>query len=234
MVPIDRTEFDVPSSDDAGFPCLQVGHHVVVEPFLLDRYEVSIRDYKRFLAATGHAPPLFWADGKVPEAYDDLPVSGIAFLDARAYAEWAGKRLPTHVEWELAARGVERRHYPWSGAQDPTVAANIGKPYDSHLKGPAEDWAQALRSLEPVSSRPLGATATGIHHLLGNVAEFTDTMPVELVEEISTEVADSRLVMGGAWNADATSDLRSHSMRGIGERHISELVGFRCAKSRSQ
>lgn len=113
---------------------------VYVSPFLIDKYEVSNAQYRKFVeyvkktgdASMEHkdAPPLKdhtpvgW---KYPElSGDDQPVVGVDWFDAWAYAHWAGKDLPTEAQWEKAARGLDTGNYPW-GDRDPSkVIANWG------------------------------------------------------------------------------------------------------------
>ncbi|ARA92438.1 sulfatase-modifying factor protein [Rhodothermaceae bacterium RA] len=111
-----------------------------VEPFLLDRHPVTVAEFRHFVEATGYVteaerfgdagvfdlaartwrlvPGATWAyplgpDG--PPAPDDHPVTQVSWNDAKAYLDWAGKRFPTEVEWEHAARGARnlRRLYAW-------------------------------------------------------------------------------------------------------------------------
>lgn len=110
-----------PTQDD--FPL----HIVFVPPFVIDRYEVTNKDYRRFVdhvkksgdytMAHPDAPPLKeheadgWNDGSLNG--DRQPVVGVDWYDAYAYSKWIGKRLPTEAEWEKAARGADGRPYPW-------------------------------------------------------------------------------------------------------------------------
>ena len=84
---------------------------VTLDAFWIDPTEVTNGQYRVFLDATGHAAPPLW-DGRERPGWSELPVVGVGWDDALAYAAWAGKRLPTDLEWERAARGTDGRAYP--------------------------------------------------------------------------------------------------------------------------
>ena len=100
-----------------------------------------------------------------------MPVVGVTWDDAQAYAEWAGKRLPTAEEWEWATRGAGRRWFPW-GAQlpDGTRANYADASTDFAWNDPDHDDGHAF--LAPVGSYPAGATPGGLLDMAGNAAEW--------------------------------------------------------------
>jgi len=79
--------------------------------FSIDRFEVTNRDYDAFVRKTGHRPAMF-AD-ELDLNQPEQPVTGVSWYDATAYCDWVGKRLPSEIEWEIAARGRDARPYPW-------------------------------------------------------------------------------------------------------------------------
>jgi len=129
--------------------------------FYIDRYEVTNRQYYIFCQATDCKPPVGWHNWKYPEGQGDLPVTNVSFFDASAYAQWAGKRLPTEREWEKAARGPEGSLYPW-GDEMQFSAANVSR-------SPRRKRGQGLK---PVGSHPAGASYYGVHDMIGNVWEW--------------------------------------------------------------
>jgi len=197
----------------------------IVTGFWLDRTEVTNAEYRRCVDAGACTPP-----SRV-ETYDDPnrsshPVIWVTWFQARDYAEWAGKRLPTEVEWERAARaGVESR-YPWGDRWDPVMGNAMGTEDRDY-------WATEA----PVGSFP--ANAWGIHDLIGNVAEYVqDVYHVSYNgaprdgrawEQETGVAAERRRVVRNASYADPPSRLRvSHR----GARRATEphrTIGFRCA-----
>ena len=123
---------------------------VLLKAFYVDRTEVTNRAYGEFCDATHHDRPQGFPTDK--PAY---PVVNVAFADAKAFASWAGKRLPTGPEWEKAARGNDGRVYPWGDAQDP-ARANVN-----------------TKELRPATDFPEGASPCGALNMVGNVWEWT-------------------------------------------------------------
>jgi formylglycine-generating enzyme required for sulfatase activity len=106
--------------DDAGQDDERPVHRVWVDAFEMAPYPVTRAEYARFLSATGHDTPRDWG---LPNLSDpSLPVVGVSWHDAVAYAAWQSRggplcRLPTEAEWERAARGgVDGARYPWGDA----------------------------------------------------------------------------------------------------------------------
>ena len=93
-------------------------HRVYVDAFLMDKDQVTVGQYARFLEATSHEVPPDWSIMSRPQ-HQNRPVANVDWVDADTYCRWAGKRLPTEAEWEKAARGTDGRIYPW-GNELPT------------------------------------------------------------------------------------------------------------------
>ncbi len=137
---------------------------VDVEAFAMDRFPVTNAQYKRFVDATGHRPPLYWEGRNFPDGMADHPVVWVNWHDADAYARWVGLRLPTEAEWEKAARGTDGRQYPWGNQWQPEAV---------RLEEPLQPRAQLLT--HPVGAYSAGASVYGVLDLCGNVAEWTST-----------------------------------------------------------
>ena len=134
-------------------------HEKNIKDFYLDKYEVTNREYKKFVDATGHTPPQNWTRGAYEPEKALLPVTYVTWKDAAAYAQWANKRLPFEEEWEYAARGGSKGFlYPW-GSQWSNGNANANNPNAGPL---------------PVGTFDKDKSPFGIFDLAGNVSEWVD------------------------------------------------------------
>ncbi len=142
-------------------------HRLEIKPFFIDKYPVTNAQFKAFLDATHYRPAdslnflKDWSDGQYPKGWGNKPVTWVSQEDARAYAAWAGKRLPREWEWQLAAQGRDGRLYPWGNAWDPSAV-------------PVPDRARNLTAPDDVDAHPKGASAFGVMDLVGNVWQWTD------------------------------------------------------------
>ena len=213
-------------------------HMVFLDPYFIDKYEVSNKDYGEFIKAKGHPAPAYWDDPRLNKPQQ--PVVGVNWEDARAFCESRGKRLPTEAEWEKAARGPEGNLYPWGNDFDPT-RVNYGKNHDATM---------------PVNSHPEGASYYGAYNMAGNVFEWVSdwydpkyygrletmvnpTGPDKAVWIGGTgtyvdrlTVGEKRVIRGGSWIAPESTTRSTHrfwnhplnNSYGVG-------LGFRCAKT---
>ncbi|HRI37558.1 MAG TPA: SUMF1/EgtB/PvdO family nonheme iron enzyme [Nitrospira sp.] len=213
-------------------------HMVFLDPYLIDKYEVSNKNYKDFLKSTGYPAPAYWDDPRLNRP--ELPVVGVSWNDARTYCEYLSKRLPTEAEWEKAARGPHGNLYPWGNEFDP-ARANFGKTHEATM---------------PVDSYPDGVSYYGLHHMAGNVFEWVSdwydprfysrlepmvnptgpSKPVWLggtgthVDFLT--LGEKRVIRGGSWIAPEATLRATHrfwnhpsnNSYGVG-------LGFRCAKT---
>jgi formylglycine-generating enzyme required for sulfatase activity len=140
---------------DDGDAIARPARAVTLSPFFIDRTEVTNAEYKKFIDATGHAAPSDWKDGSYPEGRDNWPVTNVSWQDASDYADWIGKRLPTEAEWEAAARGTDKRIYPWGNDWRPGLA-------NAETQGITE-----------VGQYKEGASPSGALDMIGNVWEWT-------------------------------------------------------------
>jgi serine/threonine-protein kinase len=213
-----------PPSDPSLIPFrLSVGP-MAVEAFEIDEAEVSVGDYARFLRATDHPEPPLWSEFS---NQTDLPVIYVTWRDALAYAEWAGKRLPTFAEWMLAARGVEGRLYPWEGTRTP-IPGNVDGPYGPNNTSRIDLY---IEHAGPVRSAEDALTPEGLFHMFGNVSEWTATpgsTPTQDGDLLT--LPNSRLALGGGWTVQsADQNLRNAIQKAIDA--TGPALGFRCART---
>jgi formylglycine-generating enzyme required for sulfatase activity len=138
-----------------------------IPQFRIDRYPVSNAEFKEFLTATSYHPAddhnflRDWKDGAFPASWGKKPVTWVSFEDARAYAKWAGKRLPHEWEWQYAAQGQDNRVYPWGDSWNPAAV-------------PVAEKERQIVPPDDSDAHPAGASLFGVMDLVGNVWQWTD------------------------------------------------------------
>ena len=148
---------------DDGDPSESPSHSVTLATFYIDKHEVTVRQYALYLKETGkkdadrqralaREPSSANANASASE---DMPVVMVNAPEARDYAKWAGKRLPTEAQWEMAARGGDGRLYPWG------------------FNPPIWDKKREPRQIDPVMSFPNDLSPFGAFDMAGNVMEWT-------------------------------------------------------------
>lgn len=226
MVLIPAGDFVMGSDANDGKIGFEVGvdsmpkHTVSVKAFSIDRYEVTVGPYRRFVKATGHEPPAIWEDYKkfgYPAPEDDHPVIDVNYYDAEAYCEWVGERLPTEAEWEKAARGTDGRIWPWGNQLD----LNRLNSEDSK-----RNWTT------PVGRYAQGASPYGVYDMAGNAMEWTSSILQSYPGSVRTIAPDEkfRILRGGSWGMPANPFARpAHRSYRLAELAQPDF-GFRCAK----
>lgn len=226
---------DVGSAWQQGNPNEHPEHVVKLKSYHIDQFEVTIARYAKFLEATHHSPPPSWDDDAVTSA-GDRPVVGVDWEDANAYCKWAGKRLPTEAEWEKAARGTDKRRFPWGDMQPFVDIAN----YNRGL------WVSYPITLAPVTSgtegmsirhglKDGGKSPYGLYHMAGNASEWVaDWYDREYYAKSPKEnprgpaEGEKKVLRGGSWG-DPPRNIRVTARFSADPEFRDTSVGFRCA-----
>ena len=207
-------------------------HPVRLDGFYIDKTEVTVGQFKAFLADSSYNWTGSWDDVDQYSPGDDYPMIYVDWNDATAYAKWSGKRLPTEAEWEYAARGgAVGQRYPWGSEKADGSQGNFAD------KSSAVDWANAnvddgYATCSPVGSyRPNGY---GLYDMGGNVWEWcADWYGSDYYSKSSgqnplgPDSGSSRVLRGGGWS-NYTYYLRV-AYRGYYFPHNRiDGLGFRC------
>ena len=221
-------------------------HQVELPGFYIDKYEVTISQFRRFVADGGLTDPrlyqteqgriIFQNEGFQPRFWpeqlnqeDNLPMYGVRYFEALAYCKWAGKTLPTAQQWEKAARGTDGRLYPWGNEWD---SSRVNALEDAVASGVAGDYPKLPA---PVDAFPAGASPYGVMQMAGNVLEWTletmaaypgNTNPYAFYPHFHRAFVPE--LRGGSWQLDrrfTNTTFRTAQYESISHR----TFGFRCA-----
>ena len=226
-------------------------HTVYIDAFYMDVHEVTVGQYKRFINATGHRALPAWVSEYSPT--DQHPVVGVSWHDAKAYAKWAGKRLPTEAEWEKAARGgLVGKRYSWGDADLDGTRCNFA---DKSLYRVWEEtdrennWADKIIDdgfayTAPVGSFP--ANGYGLFDMAGNVWEWCfDAYDENFYANSPRRNPIASIIITDTENNISTVN-KTRTLRGVSwhdrlvwiafrmgndASRITASYGFRCAKS---
>jgi len=194
-----------------------------VSSFYIDENLVTNSEFKQFMNATHYRPAddhnflKDWKDGSFPTGWDNKPVTWVSLEDARAYASWAGKRLPHEWEWQYAAQGLDDRTYPWGNEWSKDGVPEVDKGRDM---APPSDVATHLK----------GNSAFGVHDLIGNVWQWTDEYRDEHTAAAVLRGGSHYQPQGSKWYFPQAYKLSEHGKYLLMAPSIdrSGAVGFRC------
>ena len=210
----------------------------------MDKHPVTNAQFKKFLEKGNYRPSnkenflKHWEDGKIPKGREDFPVVYISYEDAKAYAKWANKRLPTELEWQYAAQTSDLREWPW--------ARNTEKIYRE--KEPITETLTVYKikgidsvycnlgngKMDPIGKYPKGENPYGLQDLVGSVWQLTNDL-------YKSGSYDYVIMKGGSYYNPASSwwyvqggprelHYRQHLLRVSQGFERNATVGFRCVK----
>jgi gamma-glutamyl hercynylcysteine S-oxide synthase len=198
-------------------------HRLTIHAFYIDKTPVTNEQFKQFLDATHYHPAddhnflHDWSNGNFPAGWANKPVTWVSLEDARAYAKWAGKRLPHEWEWQYAAQSNDARVYPWGNSWDAAAA-------------PTADRGRARSPLADVDAHAKGASPYGVLDMDGNVSQWTDEFRDEHTRSAILRGAASYQPRGSVWYFPQTYRLDEHEKLLLmsPSRDRSGTIGFRC------
>jgi gamma-glutamyl hercynylcysteine S-oxide synthase len=198
-------------------------HLMHLDSFYVDKYPVTNAEFKKFLDATRYQPKdaanflRDWKDGTYPTGWENKPVTWVSQEDARAYARWAGKRLPHEWEWQYAAQGPDARLYPWGNDWDDNAV-------------PAPDKSRTVRGPDPVDAHPKGASPFGVMDMVGNVWQWTEEFADEHTRAAILRGGSYYQPQGSIWYFPQAHKLTEHGKLLLMSPSMdrSAAIGFRC------
>lgn len=214
--------FTLGSDDADAYADERPSHPVTLGPCWMGRHPVTNAQYRRFITATGYGAGGDWWREYADRWGDAAPVVCVSWHDAVAYCRWAGLRLPTEAEWEVAARGPRSLRYPWGNDWDPERLVWGG---NSEGRAPA------------VGSRPAGVSPAGCLDMAGLVWQWCSTKKKPYPYSTSDrredgQGRDERVLRGGSWfNRDIPWFRASYRGKSNPPDCRMHTYGFRCAAS---
>lgn len=243
-------------ADDAR-PDERPAHEVLLTAFSMDRTEVTVSNYTKCVTA-GHCSAAYqtvwWAGiselqkqvfsqhcNWAKAGREEHPINCVTYEQAAQFCRWAGKRLPTEEEWEYAARGPERRRFPW-GDETPTAQHLNACGIECSRAARAQGLQAAARdpvppmyqeddgafATAPVGSFPRGKSYFGLLDMAGNVNEWTSSSFCFYARAPCN--SDLQTVRGGSWFNGTTAFVTTFRRERNRPQTRNFHLGFRCAR----
>ena len=184
MIPTGKFKVHYTQGDEfIPYPKDHLNEVVSMPAFAMDRSPVTNADYKRFLSASGYQPAdtanflKHWINKQIPQGEVNFPVVYVSHEDANAYATWAGKRLPTELEWQYAAQTPSQNEWPWKQRKPVTrketyVTETLTV---KNIEGiDAKNANLGDGKLYPVGKYKKGVNPYGLYDLVGCVWQLTN------------------------------------------------------------
>jgi iron(II)-dependent oxidoreductase len=200
-------------------------HNMQMSAFYIDKYPVTNAEFKKFMDSThykprdGHNFLKDWKNETHQDGWTNKPVTWVGIEDARAYAAWAGKRLPHEWEWQFAAQSTDGRTYPWGNAWDTTMVPRVNRSREA--SGP-----------DDVTAHPQAASPYGLQDLVGNVWQWTDEYIDDHTRAAILRGGSYYKPIGSLWYFPQAYSLHQHGkylMMAPG-RDRAATIGFRCVQ----
>jgi iron(II)-dependent oxidoreductase len=200
-------------------------HMMHIDPLYIDRTPVTNAQFKKFIDATHYHPGddhnflKHWAGGTFAPGAEEEPVVYVSIEDARAFAKWAGKRLPHEWEWQYAGQGLDKSAYPWGSVFNIALVAAVNK-------------SRSLTHPEAAGMHPQAASPFGVQDMVGNVWQWTDEYRDDHTRAAVLRGGSYYQPQGSVWYFPPTYRLDEHGkylMLSPG-RDRAGTIGFRCVK----
>jgi formylglycine-generating enzyme required for sulfatase activity len=219
-------------------------HLMQIKPYYIDKYPVTNAEFKKFLDAAHYHPKddlnflKDWNAGTYPEGWGNKPVTWVSLEDARAYAKWAGKRLPHEWEWQYAAQSNDGRTFPWGSCE--FTASLISSPSQPcPLRGngedsptPMPDKGRIMLPASDVDAHPKGTSPFGVMDMVGNVWQWTDEYADDHTRAAILRGGSHYQPQGSLWYFPQAyrNDQHGKLLLMAPSYDRSGAVGFRCVK----
>ncbi len=260
MISIRGASFYMGSDDDRDEPQERPAHNVLLSPYCIDKFELTVDKYKacsddgqcKRASSVNEWDKITKHDH---EAYDPLcnvrdpatrgkhPINCVDWDMAKTYCFRHGLRLPSEAEWEFAARGPDGRRYPW-GDEAPTAGhlnacglecVGWGKAHGVTLT-PMYQADDGFPATAPVGSFPSGKSRYGVEDVVGNVWEWVGDWYGAYPSDDQKDPAGpasgtARVIRGGGWNGSNVAWVRPTYRYMADPKMKTHGIGFRCAKS---
>ncbi|WP_051691914.1 formylglycine-generating enzyme family protein [Pedobacter borealis] len=205
-------------------PVEDTAKKVTLPRYFIDKKPVTNKQYQAFVKASNYKPKdgesylKHWINGEIPQGQENYPVCYVALEDAKAYAAWAGKRLPTEKEWLYAAQGSDGRLWPWGNIPDE--------------KGEKCNLGNGIPTA--VGKYPQGANQFGVEDLTGCIWQMTNDEYFQGTTKIFIMKGGSYFKPEASWwyveGGAKPLVRRQNQLRVSPGYERAATIGFRCVK----